>query len=132
MLATPEMEGSFDALGRLARLFSSRVWIVSKAGPRIQRNTEQWLVHHRFFERTSILENQVRFVRRRSDKADVCRELGISHFVDDRAEVLKVLVGIVPHLFLFGPQDHSVPPFAIHVLTWAQAEREIEGSVHLD
>jgi len=118
MLATPAMEGAFGSLERLTELFHGRVWIVSKAGPRIQANTECWLGHHGFFTTRLI-----------TDKAAVCTELGITHFVDDRAEVLKALIGIVPHLFLFGPQNGLGPDQAITVPTWSEAEGRIAQSL---
>jgi hypothetical protein len=72
MLATPKMAGSFESLNRLEELFGGQVWIVSKAGPRIQANTERWLAHHDFYASTGIPSDHVRFVRRRADKAAVC------------------------------------------------------------
>jgi hypothetical protein len=129
MLATPAMEGAFESLGRLTELFYGRVWIVSKAGPRIQANTERWLAHHGFFATTLIPPDHLRFVRRRADKAAVCAELSVTHFVDDRAEVLKALIGIVPHLFLFGPQNGPGPDQAIAVPTWSEAENRITESL---
>jgi hypothetical protein len=129
MLATPAMEGAFESLRRLADLFHGRVWIVSKAGPRIQANTERWLGHHGFFTTTLIPPDHLRFVRRRTEKATVCSQLGITHFVDDRAEVLEALIGIVPHLFLFGPQDGPSPDQAIAVPTWTEAEARVTQSL---
>jgi hypothetical protein len=55
----------------------------------------------------------------------VCRELGITHFVDDRIEVLQALKGIVPHLFLFGRQQRPAPNWVVPVPTWSDAERQI-------
>jgi hypothetical protein len=129
MLATPKMAGSFESLNRLEELFGGQVWIVSKAGPRIQANTERWLAHHDFYASTGIPSDHVRFVRRRADKAAVCTKLGITHFVDDRAEVLEHLMGIVPHLYLFGPQHKPAPFDTVPVLTWATAEAAITGSL---
>lgn len=126
MLATPAMKGAFHSLGRLSHVFERRVWIVSKAGARTQANTEKWLAHHDFFTATSIPQANVRFVRRRKDKAAVCRALQITHFVDDRPQILR---GLVPHLYLFGPQDRSSEPGIEPVLTWELAEAAIEGSM---
>ena len=125
MLATPAMSGAFDALTRLTKVFEGRVWIVSKAGPRIQANTERWLAHHGFFATTVIPQDHIRFVRRRADKAAICAEIGITHFVDDRSEVLKTLVGIVPHLFLYGHQTGPTPDYAKPTPTWRDTERQI-------
>lgn len=127
MLATPAMRGAFASLERLQAAFDGRVWIVSKCGPTVQGRTERWLAHHRFFESTGIAPDHLRFCRRREDKAIHCRELGITHFVDDRYDVLRHLIGIVPNLYLFGPQDDPAPPPApvLPTINWDEAERAI-------
>lgn len=59
------------------------------------------------------------------EKATICSEMAITHFIDDRYGVLKHLVGVVPHLFLFGPQQHPSADPVIATLTWDDAEREV-------
>jgi hypothetical protein len=125
-MATPAMPECFDALARLATLFDGRVWVVSKCGERIQQRTEQWLDHHDFWTRTGIGRDRIRFCRRRPEKAVHCAELGITHFVDDRADVLTHLRGLVPHLYLFGKQ-RTVPTWARHTPGWRDVEREISS-----
>jgi len=122
-LATPPYPGMFDCVPQLARLFDGRVWLVSKARPRTQEKTRHWLAHHRFFERTGIAPDHLRFCLERPQKADHCRELGLDHFIDDRLDVLEHLDGVVPKRFLFGPQKSGlrVPPGILHVETWPAA-----------
>lgn len=117
-LNTPPYDGMFDVVPALVERFEGRVWIVSKCGPRIQERTLQWFEHHRFFERTGIARDRVRFCLKRPDKAIHCRELGISHFIDDRADVLQPMIGIVSNLFLFGPQRGHTPEHMRHVPAW--------------
>ena len=105
VLRTPPVHGAFEAISRLVRAFESRVWLVSKANPSTEEKTRAWLTHQGFFERTGVPTENLRFCRRRSEKADHCRELGITHFIDDRIEVLQALRGIVPHLYLFECAD---------------------------
>jgi hypothetical protein len=125
-LATPPYEGMFDAVPELVRLFDAQVWLVSKCGPRVQEKTRHWLRHHRFFERTGIPPLNLRFCLERPQKADHCRELGITHFVDDRPDVLQHLEGVVPHRFLFGPQRKaSSLSGVVPVLSWADASAAI-------
>lgn len=88
-LDTPPYDAMFDVVPGLVEGFEGRAWIVSKCGPRIQQRTLQWFAHHRFFERTGIPRNNVRFCLQRPEKALHCRELGITHFIDDRADVLE-------------------------------------------
>jgi hypothetical protein len=125
MLATPAMAGVMESLGRLVTAFACRVWIVSKAGPRIEDNTRRWLEHHNFYERTGLPSTNLRFVRRRVDKRDQCAALGITHFVDDRIEVIEALSGTVAHLYLFGPQDRPAPAEVIAVPDWEVTEAAI-------
>lgn len=124
-MQTPETKGSVEALARLAVLVEYQVWIVSKCGPRIQEVTRAWLRHHDFMARAAIPPSNVRFCRRRPEKAEIAADLGITHFVDDRADVIEHLAGVVPYRFLFDPSASTHPGDVISVEDWAQAEREI-------
>jgi len=129
-LATPAMSGAFQALRRLNAVFDGRVWLVSKCHARVQGRSERWLAHHRFFEATGIDPGNLRFCRERPDKAVHCAQLDITHFIDDRADVLEHLRGIVGHLFLFGPQRRRHPDLgATATLTWADAERAVLATI---
>jgi hypothetical protein len=125
-LATPPYKGMFEHVPALVERFEGRVWLVSKAGVRVQEKTLHWLEHHRFYERTGIPREHVRFCRQRPEKADHCRDLGITHFIDDRSDVLHHLEGIVMHRFLFGPQREDTQ-FAqwCHTVTWEIASCEV-------
>ena len=123
-LNTPPYEGMFDVVPALVRRFDGRVWIVSKCAPRIQARTMQWLDHHRFFERTGIDSRNVRFCLRRPEKALHCREIGITHFIDDRTDVLQAMTGVVPNLYLFGPQ-RAAAACGVHLTTWKEVAREL-------
>jgi len=103
-LRTPPYEDMFEVLPALVETFAARVWIVSKCGVRVRERTEAWFQHHAFFERTGIDRANVRFCRERAQKTPICAELGITHFIDDRADVLEPMRGIVGNRFLFGPQ----------------------------
>jgi hypothetical protein len=131
-LETPAVDGVFEALATLTgATFGGRVHLVSKAGPKVATNTRDWLAHHEFFARTGIAAGNVHFVRERRDKAPVCERLGITHFVDDRLDVLAYLESVEHrHLFLGGGDDggagseHSaapdVPPWATVTRRWAE------------
>ncbi|QSI33649.1 hypothetical protein GNX71_30425 [Variovorax sp. RKNM96] len=121
-LRTPPYEGMFDAVAPLVARFEGRVWLVSKCGPSVQAKSRAWLQHHRFFERTGIAPGNLRFCLQRPQKADHCRELGITHFIDDRSDVLRHLEGIVPHRYLFGPQGKPVTVAGLVLLpAWKDA-----------
>src|SRR4051812_4655464 len=101
-LATPPAPGLFEVVPGLVSAFAGRAWLVSKAGPRIEALTRRWLEHHRFFERTAIDPSHLRFCRRREEKRLHADELGLTHFIDDREDVLAHLRGSVSCLALFG------------------------------
>jgi hypothetical protein len=130
-METPAVPGAVEALGRLAAgPFASRVHLISKAGPKVSERTTAWLAHHGFAEATGIGPDRVHFVRRREDKAPVCRRLGVTHFVDDRLSVLTHLES-VPYRYLFtgglgdhpAPDPRRVPPWARLVENWDELER---------
>jgi hypothetical protein len=110
-------EGAFDAIRDLRTRFESRVWIVSKAGPRIQGLTLDWLEHQGFFEHTGMPREHVRFCRERIDKRLHAERLKLTHFIDDRIDVLSHLSDVVEHRYLFGTQ-RQVPGWAFHVPDW--------------
>lgn len=129
MIATPEMDGSFAAIGRLTGLLQGHVWLVSKCGPRVQARTLRWLDGHDFYQRTGVPRDHVRFCRTRPEKRPHCEELGLTHFVDDHPEVHEAIRGAVGYQYFFGPQKTPVPEWGIRTPTWADAERLIRESL---
>lgn len=101
-LKTTAVPEAFEALKKLNDSLEGRVWVVSKCGLKTELKTREWMKHHDFHEKTGIPIERFRFVRTRPDKAPVCRELGITHFVDDRYTVLRHMDSVGTWL-LFGP-----------------------------
>ena len=68
---------------------------------------------------------------RRADKHNVCTRVGITHFIDDRLNVLLQL-NTVPHRYLFtgalGPHQRPppVPSWATPVDSWDHLLPQIE------
>jgi hypothetical protein len=128
-MRTPAMPGAFTSIARLTTLFAGQVWIVSKCGPRIQERTLQWLEHHDFWAKTGMIPANTRFCRARPDKVIHCKRLKITHFVDDRRDVLNHMRGVVDHLYLFGHQKSEAPDWATATPTWRDVEMAIiEGT----
>jgi hypothetical protein len=87
--------GALDGIRRLVDgRFAGNVFVVSKCGPKIAARTLEWLSHHDFFERTGLPAGHLYFTRTRGDKAPVCARLGLTHFVDDRLDVLDQLLDV--------------------------------------
>jgi hypothetical protein len=135
-LDTPAVPDAFATIAALAHdSFDGRAVIISKAGPRVSARTLEWLRHHRFHEVTGIAPVDVHFVRARSDKAEVCRRLGVTHFIDDRLDVLQALT-TVSHRYFFvgglGSQTRpltDVPAGITRRDTWPQLAASIRASL---
>lgn len=132
-LETTAVPGAIEAIARLvAGRFGKKSYIVSKCGANVEARTRRWLEHHGFYGRTGIAPDRFRFCRRRQDKAGICAELGITHFVDDRLEVLGYLT-TVPHRYLFRPNPNEIRKFGRHlpsvrtVTEWAEIRRDLMG-----
>ena len=126
-LMTPPSPGAFEVLGELNARFGGAVWLVSKAGPRVQALTRRWLDRWRFFALTGIRPGNLYFCRERHEKAEHARRLGLTHFIDDRRDVLAPMRGLVPYRYLFGVQRGPAPPDLRHVLTWADVRAALAG-----
>lgn len=124
-LESPPTDGALDVLPRLVERFGGRAWIISKAGPRIQERTLAWLDHHDFYARTGLPRGNVRFCRKRADKAGHCAKLKITHMIDDRIDVHRALQDTVPCLYLFGRQKGPAPDWVRHTVTWVDVEAAI-------
>lgn len=125
-LETTATAGVFEALACLAaERFGTNIHFVSKCGPETERKTREWLAHHRMFERTGIPAANLHFCRRRAEKAPIAATLGLTHFIDDRLEVLGYLE-TVPTRILFAPVEAEVAKHrhllrhVTRVATWAE------------
>lgn len=102
--ATPVV-GAFTGGKKLVQLYGAQnVSIVSKCGEAIEHKTRLWLAGNGFYRYTGFDPKNLIFCRTRAEKALIAKEKGLTHFVDDKAEVLKHMEGIVPFRYLFGPQ----------------------------
>jgi hypothetical protein len=127
---TPPVDGAFGSLARLNERFDGHVHLVSKAGPRIEQVTRSWLDANSFFVMTGIAPVNLHFVRERPAKAEVAQALGLTHFLDDRIDVL-VAMPDVPERYLFlpgrdGRRGIKVPPPLMSAADWSS----FEGAVH--
>lgn len=109
-LESTAVAGAFESLQMLVQA-GFCIFLVSKCGEKIEGKTRKWLAHHSFFSATGIPDANLRFCRRREDKAEICTSIGATHFVDDRLEVLSYLKD-VPRLFLLNQQEKEVAKFA--------------------
>ncbi len=109
--AFPPSEGVFNSLKPLNDYFNCEVYLISKCTEWAQEQILLWLKAHDFYTKTGIKEANIYFVRQRHEKDGVCRKLGITHFIDDRLEVLSHMIESTPNLILFQPNDAEVKEF---------------------
>jgi hypothetical protein len=126
-LATPPRTEALLKIGALVEAFAGLVWIISKAGARTETLTREWLSAQKFFRKTGLTKTHLRFCRERPEKRQICAELGITHFVDDRIQIMQILRGTVSNLYLFGDkwQNRSAKRWTTLVEDWAEAYQEI-------
>ena len=117
---------------RLMKRFGPpNVHLVSKAGPGVQNKTWHWLRHHDVYGQTGLAPSRVWFCLERHQKRGHCERLGITHFIDDRLDVLVHLRGVVPYLYLFGEQrrGQAAPSWVQPVSDWPAATARILGDL---
>lgn len=117
-LATPPESGAFDTIRELVDRLDGQVWLVAKCGARIQALTRRWLLHHDFHEFTGLPAENLRFCKERPQKRDIATLLGLTHFVDDRLDVLRHRDGLVPSLYWFGRQSTRAPDWVVPARDW--------------
>jgi hypothetical protein len=101
-IETPPAPSAFDVICDLTRQTSGNVWLLSTAGPSVQKKTHEWFGYHGFYDATGLRKNRLYFVREWSEKAEVARELKLDVFIDDRLDALESMAGIVERRILFG------------------------------
>eukprot|EP00931_Biecheleriopsis_adriatica_P056170 TRINITY_DN33286_c0_g1_i1.p1 TRINITY_DN33286_c0_g1~~TRINITY_DN33286_c0_g1_i1.p1 ORF type:complete len:834 (-),score=127.09 TRINITY_DN33286_c0_g1_i1:50-2530(-) len=88
-------DGALDAVRKIVQVFGpSNTFLVSKVKPGgdMHCRTEKWLNDLDFCGKTGLPKENVKYCRKMDGpqgKGVVCQKLGISHFIDDKVEVLK-------------------------------------------
>lgn len=96
--------GGFDALWTLKQLrFDDRIRLISQCNEEIQAVKLDWMKRHDFLAATGMSLDRIHFVREPAGKAEVCRQYGVTHFVEDRPLIMLYAMHDVPNLFLFRP-----------------------------
>jgi hypothetical protein len=98
-----QAKGVHLASWAMRRLYAQHdVVLISKAGEETERKTLAWIENRAFFRKIGVLEPDIRFVRKRAQKAPLAKELDVEVFIDDRADICESMhaVGITPVLFL--------------------------------
>src|SRR3989344_4246458 len=95
-LVPEEVPNAVETISRIVAKFGpENVFLVSKCGPKNQIRIRKWLVATDFFIRTGVNPFNVVFCIHRKDKAKMAEELRLTHFIDDRLEVLGHMIEVV-------------------------------------
>jgi hypothetical protein len=116
----------------VTRIGAKNVFIISMVGERAQQMWQEVLEESGFLRDTGILQQNVHWVRSRTGpqgKGPRAEFLGLTHFVDDRADVLVGIRDHFTHRGLTVPKLYLVPPHYIdphlghHHVTFTCAQR---------
>ena len=126
-LLTPKMEDSFTVISELAKQY--RIVFITRAGGPTRRALADWFRDQQFFESTELSMGRVFYTSTRDEKIGVAMDQGVTHFIDDRLEVLMGMLGIVPNLIAFQarPSDKERYSFTsqkvLHADSWNEVRR---------
>lgn len=123
----------FDlSLPLLKQLFGDNIYIVSRVDhlARGEQHVRDFMIEHKLYD--YIPDGNLNFCILRSEKAVICNKLGITHFVDDRTEVLSHMQN-VKHKYALNPIERQLadfPPKDMMVcLDWLGVMRKIENDL---
>jgi hypothetical protein len=103
-LFSKAVNGAFETIKYLNKIFGAEnIFLISKCGNKLKEKTLKWLEFNNFYKITGFLENNIYFCYDKESKVQICKNLKISHFIDDRDDVLWNMIGTVDHLLLFNP-----------------------------
>lgn len=116
--------GAIDSIAELVKRYGSEsIWLVSKCFARMQMQSRIALEQNDFFSKTGADPYRVAFCVNRGDKAPICKQLHVTHFIDDRLEILGTLSS-VEYKYAFAPRGRDLQKFGnylgdtIHVQSW--------------
>ena len=101
---------------------ADNIFVVSKAGYKISQRSNEWMQHNKFFDKTGINPSNVHFCKERPQKGSICSKLSITHFIDDRMDVLNCMPNSVKFRFLFksSNKNYQKNKSVIVVENWSQ------------
>lgn len=100
---------AFEVIKRLVDA-KHEVYIVSKVNPEQKIRSLKWLEEVRFFELTGVPKDNLYYCETWSEKAPICKNLGIEVHIDDRPQVMACFPEGINKI-LFKPDANSVLKF---------------------
>lgn len=119
-LSCPQLPGAMAALTKLRKKFLEKIYIISKCAPYEEIKILNWLEARSFFAITGIHKNHVIFCRQREEKAVIAQQINLTHFIDDKIDVLQHM-NTVTHLYLMQNYGSINNTRILPVASWDQA-----------
>lgn len=112
---------------RRVELTAGQVWIISKASEPTQARTMNRLLQSQFMARAELSLENVRLCRKAKGKVEICRDLKITHFVDDCHDNLVRLSEEVTDCFWFAGKSQNPESAKIKtVRDWSELMRPLD------
>jgi hypothetical protein len=135
----PAMPQTIEIIATMVELLSPQnVFIVSKAKTDMQPRNLFWLDAKNFYARTGFLPGNIHFCRETRDKGPIVNRFRITHFVDDRLDVLQCMTsppdGSIRKSYLLGtghryPTDNPRPGHCQAVDDWSTIVESLRNDV---
>ncbi len=129
-LEVPQIPGAIKTISEIReRRFKKNIHLVSSCSQKMEDLRWTWLGYHKFFDQTGILKENVHFCRTRKEKADICYKYGITHYIDNRLEILFLINTLVNVRILFRPRAREMQkyrqylPNVKQVSTWEEVQK---------
>ena len=105
------LDGAVEVIDRTVHaLKPENAFIISKCGPNMQERTLEFFDEHDFYGNTGFKRGHVLFCLNRADKAPIAADLGLTHFVDDRLDILQSLVTVDTRMLFRRQEKEPVNP----------------------
>ena len=98
-----------DALRVIRRMVDApdtSVYIISKVDEEQEKRAKAWIDLSNFYLHTGLTPANVHFCRERAEKGAIARDLGLTHHIDDRPEVMAFMPpSVFKYLYEPIPED---------------------------
>ena len=132
LAATPLKQAS-EVIGNIINLCGAdNTFIISKCPLYAENVIMKWLDSQNFFTDIGFISSNVYFCRERTDKAQIAKQLSLTHFIDDRVEVLDAMQDTVSNRILFtggGNHEKSDDKTIISLDSWDSVQDYIAKTV---
>ena len=100
---------SFEIIKKLHNYFDN-IYFISKCNSEQKLHVEEWLIKYDVFNQTKVSPTNIYFCFERKDKSIFAKALELTHFIDDRPEVMYHLPNEIVKI-LFSPTSEDLSAY---------------------